>query len=300
MSVPFRHSFQAMTTHCELLFYGVDAALGARIAQAVVERVDALALRYNFHAPGSWLNQTINRRAHQDIVLDAQCAAILATVRHHSERIGGVFDITVGTYAQALKQVGTLGQADAVRKRLKPYTGLDAWSLDGPRLRLHNPHVRLDLGGVIKEYAVDEAARIARSAGVQSGLVNFGGDLVALGLKPDGTRFVAAIPNPAQPTQLLFGLDLESQALTTSAHYARGRKLKGGTLSHVATADPERAEWISASVVSASALVSGLYSTALLIDKNIALPAHTHAVVVDRAGRIHQLSAPRLETSTEN
>ncbi|OGB28980.1 MAG: hypothetical protein A3F78_00510 [Burkholderiales bacterium RIFCSPLOWO2_12_FULL_61_40] len=289
-----------MTTHCELLFYGVDAALGAKVSQAVVERVDALALRYNFHAPDSWLNQTINRRAQQDIVLDAQCAAILATVRHHAERTGGVFDITVGTYAQALKPVGTLGQADAVRKRLQPYTGLAAWSLDGTRLRLHNPHVRLDLGGVIKEYAVDEAARIARDAGVQSGLVNFGGDLVAFGRKPDGQRFVAAIPNPAQPTQLLFGLDLENQALTTSAHYARGRKLKGGTLSHVVAPDPERAEWVSASVVSASALLSGMYSTALLIDKNTVLPAHTHAVVVDRAGRIHQLSAPQLETSSEN
>lgn len=300
MPVPFRHSFQAMTTHCELLFHGVDQTLGARVSQAVVERVEALALRYNFHAPGSWLNQTINLRRQQDIVLDAQCAAILATVRHHSERSGGVFDITVGTYAQALKPVATLGQADAVRKRLKPYTGLAAWSLEGTRLRLHNPHVRFDLGGVIKEYAVDEAARIARGAGIQSGLVNFGGDLVAFGLKPDGKRFVAAIPNPAQPTQLLFGLDLENQALTTSAHYARGRKLKGGTLSHVVTADPERAEWISASVVSASALVSGIYSTALLIDKNIALPAHTHAVVVDRAGRIHQLSAPQLESTTEN
>lgn len=300
MSELFRHSFTAMTTHCELLFYGVDQAQGALVAQAVVERVAALALRYNFHAPGSWLNQVINRRTQQDIVLDAQSAAILATVRHHSERTGGVFDITVGTYAQALQQVATLGQADAVRKRLQPYTGLAAWSLDGTRLRFHNPQARFDLGGVIKEYAVDEAARIAREAGIQSGLVNFGGDLVALGRKPDGQRFVAAIPNPAQPTQLLFGLDLENQALTTSAHYARGRKLKGGTLSHVVSADPQQAEWISASVVSASALLSGLYSTALLIDKNIVLPAHTHAVVVDRAGRIHQLSAPQLETSTKN
>jgi thiamine biosynthesis lipoprotein len=289
MSVPFRHRFNAMTTQCELQFYGVDQGVGSLVAGRIHARVAELVLRYNFHSPGSWLNQAINRRQGIDVELDEECAEILATVRQHAERLHGIFDITVGTYAQQLKHVASIAEADAVRKRLAPYTGLSVWALEGSRLRFDNPHTRFDLGGVIKEYAVDEAARIARTAGIRSGLINFGGDLATFGLKPDGKRFVVAIPNPATPENLLFGLDLEDQALTTSAHYARRRQLRGGTLSHVVTANPDQADWVSASVVSRSALVSGIYSTALLISRDIALPPDTYAVAVDRASRLHRL-----------
>lgn len=289
MQTLFRHRFGAMTTRCELQFYGADQDLGRLVADRIVARVAQLVQRYNFHAPGSWLNRAVNHRRGHTVALDDECADILHTVRLHAERLNGVFDITVGTYAHALRKAQSVAEADAVRRRLQPHTGLAAWQLSGRHLRFDSPVTRFDLGGVIKEYAVDEAVRIARQAGIRSGLVNFGGDLATFGRKPDGQRFVAAVPNPADPANLLFGLDLEDQALTTSAHYARRRRLRGGTLSHVVNADPERAAWLSASVVSRTALVSGIYSTALLIDPALVLPADTYAVAVDRANRLCRL-----------
>jgi thiamine biosynthesis lipoprotein len=122
-----------------------------------------------------------------------------------------------------------------------------------------------------------------------AGLVNYGGDLMTWGVKPNQQRFVAAIPHPLEPQKMLFGLDLHNQALTTSGHYARQRALKDGVLSHVIPSMPVAQSWLSASVVSTSALVSGIYSTALLLNDNINLPNECFAVVVDATGRIHTL-----------
>ena len=303
---PFRYQFVAMTTHCELQFYGVDKSVAQTLAQAIQPRVQQLELRYNFHAAGSWLNTTVNNRRSPRVALCAEAAAVLAVVAQHGHATGGAFDITVGTLAAQLRLAKTPADVKAVRKRLEAYTGCARWWLEGQTLCFDNAHTRLDLGGVIKEHAVDVAAQMARDAGVPAGLVNFGGDLVAFGNKPGdkpGTRFVAAVPNPLAPGQRLFALDLQDQALTTSAHYARSRSLKNGarhmTLSHVVGVDPTDAHWLSASVVSRSALLSGIYSTALLVRTDVTLPPDVMAVVVDPAGQVSTLQGAINELCCE-
>jgi thiamine biosynthesis lipoprotein len=285
----FRHTFAAMTTHCELQLYGVSAADGLAIALQIEARVAELVRRYNFHATDSWLTQAVNHRRGHRVPLDAESLAILTTVRQHAERTEGLFDISVGTYAARLRLARSMAEAAKIRQQLQRYTGLARWSLVADCLVFDNYYTRLDLGGVIKEYAVDESARIAQAAGVVAGLVNYGGDLTTWGVKPNQQRFVAAIPHPLEPQKMLFGLDLHNQALTTSGHYARQRALKDGVLSHVIPSTPIAQGWLSASVVSTSALVSGIYSTALLLNDNINLPNECFAVVVDATGRIHTL-----------
>lgn len=289
MTEPFRHEFSAMTTRCELQLFGIRPEQGRAVAARIEARVAGLVQRYNFHSPDSWLNQAVNGRRGNTVDVDAECADVLAVVREHAARTAGAFDITVGTYAGQMRQARSASDVAAVRKRLAPYTGLDRWALQGRTLSFDNPYTRFDLGGVIKEHAVDVSAHIARDAGIPAGIVNYGGDLYAFGLKPEGQRFVAAVPNPQHPQQMMFGLDLEDQALTTSAHYARRRPIKGGELSHVVGADLASARWTSASVVSRSALLSGLYSTALLIRDDIVLPPDVYAVTVDRDNNLHRL-----------
>jgi FAD:protein FMN transferase len=283
-----KHHFSAMTTHCELLFYDASPALAQHITSDIEARVAELVKRYNFHDTDSWLNNNINNRKMQSVTLDQEALNILQLVRQHS--VSGAFDITVGSYSRAVRQAKSKAEAMAIRQQAKGYTGLNTWEIAGEQLIFHHPLTQFDLGGVIKEFAVDEACRIAKAAGMTSGLINFGGDMAAIGKKPDGSRFIAAIPNPLASEQLLFGMDIENQALTTSAHYARRNQFKDGDVSHVVNADCSKAAFISASVVSSSALISGIYSTSLLVDSSTQLPAGSHAVVVDQQGQLHSLT----------
>jgi thiamine biosynthesis lipoprotein len=215
---------------------------------------------------------------------------VLGVVRQHALQTQGAFDITVGTYAARLRLARTAQDVAKVHQQLARFTGHQRWHMEDGALYFDNPCTRLDLGGVIKEYAVDESVRLAKAAGIPAGIVNYGGDLHTWGLKPDQQRFVAAIPDPRQPERMLFGLDLQDQALTTSGHYARNRAIKGGALSHVIGPDSVRSQrWLSVSVVSSSALVSGIYSTALLVRDDVTLPEQTFAVAVDQHGQVHPL-----------
>lgn len=295
MTAAFQHHFAAMTTQCELQFYGVSAADGEALARQIKARVAQLVSRYNFYSPDSWLNVSLNGRRGDQVELDEECAAILQLVRTHSANTFGAFDISVGTFARAVREASSLEEVHQIRSAALAWVGPEHWWLEGNRLHFDNPYTRFDLGGVIKEFAVDEAVRLARAAGIESGLINFGGDLAGFGLKPSGERFVVAIPDPFQPEQMLFGLDLENQALTTSGHYARQRQLGDGALSHVLSrhsALPQQQGWLSASVLSPSALISGIYSTSLLIRKDIHLPADVLAVVVDEQRRLFSLPQP--------
>jgi len=137
---PFFHRFVAMTTACELQFYGVSAARGQAIADRIEARVASLVHRYNFPAPQSWLNTAVTGRRGSTVVLDAGCAAVLAVVREHAARTHGAFDITVGTYAGQLARAKTAADVTTVRRRLAHSTGLNAWSLDGLCLSCRRQH----------------------------------------------------------------------------------------------------------------------------------------------------------------
>ena len=54
----------------------------------------------------------------------------------------------------------------------------------------------LDFGGVLKEYAADAAAVIARKAGIRHGLVNLGGDICIVGPQLDGQPWPVGIVHP--------------------------------------------------------------------------------------------------------
>jgi len=293
MTAPFHHTFTAMTTSCELQFYGLSSQRAAALSRDIELRVEQLVEKYNFHDPGSWLNRVINTRCENRVAIDAECARILAIVRHHAERVNGVFDISMGTFAAPLKQAKTLALAQTIKRELAAYVGLARWQLDGDTLLFDNPHTQFDLGGVIKEFAVDDCLAMAKDAGISAGIVNFGGDLNTFGVKPNGERFVAAVQDPTQPQRVLFAMDLENQALATSGHYARKRKLQDGELSHVLQNDSAPATeqpWLSASVISNSTLISGIYSTSLLLAPQLTLPTDVLALTVDAARRIHQLT----------
>jgi thiamine biosynthesis lipoprotein len=66
-----------------------------------------------------------------------------------------------------------------------------------------------------------------------------------------------------------FFVELENEALTTSASYERYQEIDGVKHSHIISKQNLDEKILSATVVSKSVLESGVYSTSLMIDKNI-------------------------------
>jgi thiamine biosynthesis lipoprotein len=293
----YSHQFHCMTTPCEVQLYAKNAKLADKVARSIEENTRRLEKKYNFFSNDSFISE-INNRQGSTLKIDDETYTVLSLVQMLSKKTQACFDITVGTLKQCSK-LPSVAEIEACRARLTPFTGADKWQLiNNNTLKFANEHVKLDLGGVIKEFAVDEAGKIAKQAGM-SALINFGGDIYVNDKKPDGSLFTVAIKNPKNPKENIALLQLSNQGLTTSAHYERSTLVEGRSYSHIinaantANSDEKESsnnssEIISATVISHSVLTSGIYSTSLMINAKLIVDNNINVVLIDDQLRLHQ------------
>ena len=192
----YSHQFNCMTTPCEVQLYAADAKAADKVARMIESNTRRLEKKYNFFSDDS-LIANINNRTQAIVNIDKETHHVLSLVQTLSATTQGSFDITVGTLKQCAKQT-TVAKIEACRARLKPFIGADKWRLTENSIHFSNEYVKLDLGGVIKEFAGDQAGAIAKNANMAA-LINFGGDIYVNGNKPDGSPFNVAIKNPKNP-----------------------------------------------------------------------------------------------------
>lgn len=278
-----------MTTPCEIILYAKTKSQAGHIAAKIEQNTRRLETKYNFYSADSFLS-SLNNRSQQgpsDFSIDNETKEVLLNIRQLSLDTNGQFDISVGTLKQCSK-LSTAAEIEACRSDLSQFIGPDSWSISDNQLHFHNDMVKLDLGGVIKEYAVDQAGIIARDANMPA-LINFGGDIYVNGVKPDDSPFTVAIKNPKNPTENIALIQLTDQGLTTSAHYERTDIVDGQQYSHIIGQQTQfGATILSATVVTDSVMTSGVYSTALMLDPSLAIISKIGVVLIDQQLRLHQ------------
>lgn len=129
------------------------------------------------------------------------------------------------------------------------------------------PGMEIDLGSVAKGYTGDQLVSLFQQAGVTSALVNLGGNIQALGSKPDGSPWRIAVQDPLGDGYIGV-LDVVDQAVITSGGYERYFEEDGQTYWHIidpATGAPARSGLISVTIVGDSGLLCDGLSTALFV-----------------------------------
>ena len=77
----------------------------------------------------------------------------------------------------------------------------------------------ISFDGIAKGYIVDQAAKIIRDAGVRGGLIDAGGDMVALGEDLLGQNWRLAIQHPRSTEEYLSVISVRNAAVATSGDY---------------------------------------------------------------------------------
>jgi len=100
--------------------------------------------------------------------------------------------------------------------------------------RLTAPRMRLDLGGIAKGYAADEALKVLRTLGLGAALINAGGD-VTTGDAPPATDgwAIALRPQGVEPTADTGPLLLANASVATSGDIFRYVEINGTRYSHI-------------------------------------------------------------------
>ncbi len=175
-------------------------------------------------------------------------------------------------------------QGDALEKetegafspRLGALTGLWGFSSDTP----HRPErealeaakgdrSRLDLGGIAKGYAAGRLREAWEALGIKSALAALGGNVLALGEKPDGSPWRIGIRDPFGGQEDLLGaLEVRDTCVVTSGGYERNFTEDGVTYHHILdpeTGFPADSGLASVTVVCRDAARADALSTALFV-----------------------------------
>lgn len=168
----------------------------------------------SFHDPASDLSR-LNSTAHlRPIEVDAQTYAVIAQAQELSQAAGGVFDVTVGATLAAwgyLPVNGAVPQGGNWRdiELIAPNT-----------IRFHRP-LWIDLGGIAKGYAVDQATHTLRAHGATQTRVNAGGDIRVWG--GEAHRIMLRVPE--HPKAEVPVLEVADCALASSSNTTTKRLL---------------------------------------------------------------------------
>ena len=112
-------------------------------------------------------------------------------------------------------------------RTLLEHVGYEKVILDGQTLTLPE-EMELDLGAVGKGYAGDLTADLVKEHGLESALLNIGGNIQAVGSRPDGEDWRLAIRSPYGEGEVGL-LKVSDCAVVTSGNYERYFTAKDGT-----------------------------------------------------------------------
>jgi len=258
-----RIKFSSMGCPCELQVEA-DAQLAERAAAAVQAEVDRLDRKYSHYRDDSFVAMIgASADAGESIVVDNETADLLDFSAALHAQSGGKFDITAGALTRVWDlQSGRVPESSAI-EQARSRCGWARVEWARPNLLLPVPGMRLDLGGVVKEYAADRAAMLCRQIGVENGIVDLGGDLAVIGAHADGSAWLAGIKAPRDTRQAIAQIELARGGLATSGDYERVMIVDGRRYSHIV--DPLSgypvASFASVSVVADCCLIAGAAST---------------------------------------
>ena len=150
--------------------------------------------------------------------------------------------------------------------KLLPLVDYTRVGLDGNAASLPDG-MEIDLGSVAKGYTGAALAALLREGGVTSALLDLGGNIQAVGAKPDGSPWRVGIRNPAGEGNIGV-VEVENQAVITSGGYERYFEEGGVRYWHILdpkTGAPARSGLASVTVVGDDGLVCDGLSTALFV-----------------------------------
>lgn len=119
---------------------------------------------------------------------------------------------------------------------------------------------KLDLGGIAKGYIAEKLAELIHSAGVNSAMLDLGGNVLVVGSRPDGMPWRVGIQDPFDETKLVRAMAVRDCAVVTSGTYRRGEHIIDPR-----TGGPADAGLVSATVISHSATLADALATACIV-----------------------------------
>jgi len=236
----------------------------AGIAFAEIQRIENLLSKYNPRSEVSQLNKL------GKLKVSPEAFYIIKKAIEFWRLSDGAFDITVAPLADLwgfTDKKYKLPKDQKIRNVLN-LIGSDKIILQDKDnvVKFRIPGIKIDLGAIAKGYAVDCAVKKLKEAGINSCLINAGGQIYCLG-DNFGTPWKVAIKNPRGKTVIGY-LKLKDKAVATSGDYGQYFFKNNKRYSHILnpkTGYPADSGIVSVTVVAQDGLTSDALATAIFV-----------------------------------
>ena len=142
---------------------------------------------------------------------------------YYSELTNGAFDITIAPLSELWDFKNNPGEVPAENdiQECLSHISYEDILIEGNTVTLLDPDMAIDLGGIAKGYMADQLKEYLLSEGVESALIDLGGNILAVGSKPDNSNFTIGIKKPFEDSEMISTESIHDISVVTSGCYER-------------------------------------------------------------------------------
>lgn len=224
-------------TRVQISIYGLDEAVAAKHAGAVLAELDRLHRKLHAWQPSeiTRLNAAIKRG--ELTTADIELIEMLKAAQSYAQQSDQLFNPAVGGLVELWgfhrdTFAPVIPDAQSLAKLLAAQPSMAQLRIDQASIGSENPAVQIDLGGFAKGWALDHSASYLRQQRVLNALINIGGNVLALG-KKDQEPWTVGLQHPRQPEAMATIALKSGEAIGTSGDYQRYFMQGGRRHSHL-------------------------------------------------------------------
>lgn len=213
----------------------------------------------------------INRTPCQSNFISSDTAAVLRTSLEVAHKSGGALDISIYPVVKLWGFISGEYRVPDQNEIDKTLAFVDYQKIvldeDDQSVTLAE-NMQLDLGAVAKGYISQKAAAAMKKAGVESAVINLGGNIQTLGENPDGSGNWEIGIQYLDTNDYFCTLQVGESTLATSGAYQRKFEYNGALYHHIIdpkTGRPAEGKTVSVTVLSNDGALADALSTAFFI-----------------------------------
>ena len=154
---------------------------------------------------------------------------------YYSELTNGAFDISIAPLSELWdfkNNPGNVPDENDIQEALT-HVSYKNILIEGNTVTLLDPDMAIDLGGIAKGYMADQLKDYLLSEGVKSALIDLGGNILAVGTKPDNSNYTIGIKKPFKDGEMVSTESINDISVVTSGCYERYFEVDGVIYHHI-------------------------------------------------------------------
>jgi thiamine biosynthesis lipoprotein len=225
-----------MGTRFRIVLYAANEAAAHDAARAAFDRVAGLDDCMSDYRSQSELMRLCAKAGGEPVSVSPDLFTVLTKAQEVAEKSDSAFDVTVGPVVRLWRlsrRTQRLPDPEKLAKA-RALVGYRNVRLDAGKksVQLLKPGMLLDLGGIAKGYAADEALTVLKKHGIDCALVAAGGDIAVSGPPPGKEGWDVAIV-PLESGDSSPHLLLRDAAVSTSGDAEQFVEIGGVRYSHI-------------------------------------------------------------------